>query len=219
MAGRAADARPASPAAGAPRRAARDGASPLVLLWTGDFTPKLRWTLTAILVVALARLRAGAARAGRPAAADGLEPPRRAARGGLLDPRARGAAPTTRSARCSSRSTRSPQTLREQRLGALEATALLSKVMEEIDVAVFAFDERGRAAARQPRGETPPRPARAAAARPARRGARPRARSSWASAPRIREARVPRRRGPLGGAHEHLPPGRRARTSSSCSPT
>jgi nitrogen fixation/metabolism regulation signal transduction histidine kinase len=31
-------------------------------------------------------------------------------------------------------------TLREQRLGALEATALLQKVMEEIDVAVFTFD-------------------------------------------------------------------------------
>src|SRR5579884_4270856 len=31
-------------------------------------------------------------------------------------------------------------TLRDQRLGALEATALLRKVMEEIDVAVFAFD-------------------------------------------------------------------------------
>jgi two-component system nitrogen regulation sensor histidine kinase NtrY len=32
------------------------------------------------------------------------------------------------------------ETLREQRLGALEATALLRKVVEEIDVAVFAFD-------------------------------------------------------------------------------
>ncbi len=32
-------------------------------------------------------------------------------------------------------------TLREQRLGALEATKLLTKVMEEIDVAVFAFDQ------------------------------------------------------------------------------
>src|SRR5258705_12597906 len=30
--------------------------------------------------------------------------------------------------------------LRAQRLGALEATALLRRVMEEIDVAVFAFD-------------------------------------------------------------------------------
>ena len=33
-------------------------------------------------------------------------------------------------------------TLREQRLGALEATALLRKVMEEIDVAIFAFDDQ-----------------------------------------------------------------------------
>ena len=33
------------------------------------------------------------------------------------------------------------ETLRQQRLGALEATALLRKVMEEIDVAVFTFDE------------------------------------------------------------------------------
>jgi PAS domain S-box-containing protein len=32
------------------------------------------------------------------------------------------------------------KTLREQRLGALEATALLRKVMDEIDVAIFAFD-------------------------------------------------------------------------------
>ena len=36
------------------------------------------------------------------------------------------------------------ETLRRQRLGALEATTLLRKVMEEIDVAVFAFDGSGR---------------------------------------------------------------------------
>jgi PAS domain S-box-containing protein len=36
------------------------------------------------------------------------------------------------------------QTLREQRLGALEASALLRKVMDEIDVAVFAFDGEGK---------------------------------------------------------------------------
>jgi len=35
-------------------------------------------------------------------------------------------------------------TLRAQRLGALEATTLLRKVMEEIDVAIFAFDESQR---------------------------------------------------------------------------
>jgi nitrogen fixation/metabolism regulation signal transduction histidine kinase len=36
------------------------------------------------------------------------------------------------------------ETLRSQRLGALEATALLRQVMEEIDVAVFAFDGEHR---------------------------------------------------------------------------
>ena len=36
------------------------------------------------------------------------------------------------------------RTLREQRLGALEASALLRKVLEEIDVAVLAFDAEGR---------------------------------------------------------------------------
>ena len=35
-------------------------------------------------------------------------------------------------------------TLREQRLGALEATTLLRKVMEEIEVAIFAFDSEHR---------------------------------------------------------------------------
>jgi nitrogen fixation/metabolism regulation signal transduction histidine kinase len=35
-------------------------------------------------------------------------------------------------------------TLREQRLGALEATTLLRTVMREIDVAIFAFDDRQR---------------------------------------------------------------------------
>jgi len=35
-------------------------------------------------------------------------------------------------------------TLRQQRLGALEATALLRKVMEEIEVAVFAFDNENK---------------------------------------------------------------------------
>ncbi len=36
------------------------------------------------------------------------------------------------------------ETMRQQRLGALEATALLRAVMAEIDVAVFAFDEENR---------------------------------------------------------------------------
>ena len=44
-------------------------------------------------------------------------------------------------------------TLREQRLGAMEATALLRRVMEEIDVAVFAFDPDHRLRTVNRRGE------------------------------------------------------------------
>ncbi len=51
---------------------------------------------------------------------------------------------STPSARWSTRSTRSAETLREQRLGAVEATALLHRVMDEVDVAVFAFDHHGQ---------------------------------------------------------------------------
>jgi len=36
------------------------------------------------------------------------------------------------------------ETLREQRLGAVEATALLHRVMAEVEVAIFAFDDAGR---------------------------------------------------------------------------
>ena len=36
------------------------------------------------------------------------------------------------------------ETLREQRLGALEASALLRAVMEEIDVAIFTFDNEAK---------------------------------------------------------------------------
>jgi signal transduction histidine kinase len=44
-------------------------------------------------------------------------------------------------------------TLHEQHLGSLEAGALLRRVMDEIDVSVFAFDERGRAVLANRAGE------------------------------------------------------------------
>lgn len=46
------------------------------------------------------------------------------------------------------------QTLNEQRLGAMEATALLRTVMAEIDVAIFAFDERDVLRLVNPAGQT-----------------------------------------------------------------
>lgn len=115
----------------------------LVLLWSGDYAERLQWTLTFLVVgvwcgsaVALrermvrplqtlsnllAALTEGdySIRSRRPDADDVL---------GLVMMEVNALS----------------RTLREQRLGALEATALLRKVMEEIDVAVFALDDRDR---------------------------------------------------------------------------
>ena len=99
------------------------------------------------------------------------------------------------------------ETLRDQRLGALEATTLLRTVMAEIDVAVFTFDEEHDAAVRQSR--------RRAAARPDRRSAcsagAPR---SWASrlpggeAPRVINTAFPGGVGRWEVRRSHVPPGR-----------
>ena len=74
------------------------------------------------------------------------------------------------------------ETLREQRLGALEATALLHRVMEEVDVAVFAFDDRARLRLVEPRRTS------ACSAEPARPPAGPGRPGTWAS-PTLLEGR------------------------------
>src|SRR5580765_8933909 len=115
----------------------------LILLWTGAYTPKVQWTLTIFIVGAwmgcsfavrhrvvlplqtlsnlLAALRERdfsiRARAG-------------GGRAGMHDPLAAVMLEVNELAR----------TLHDQRLGALEAGALLRTVMVEIDVAVFTFD-------------------------------------------------------------------------------
>ena len=88
-----------------------------------------------------------------------VEPARGAARGRLLDARRAAPRATTRSALALLEVNALGETLREQRLGALEATALLRTVMAEIDVAVFAFDDGRRAAAGEPRRRAAARPA------------------------------------------------------------
>ena len=114
----------------------------LALLWTGDYTAKLQWTLTLVILAfwwgfSLA-LRE---RIVRPlqtlsnliaALREGDYSIR--ARGGRLDDALGQAMYEVNALR---------EPLREQRLGALEATALLKKVMEETDVAIFAFNEDG----------------------------------------------------------------------------
>ena len=114
----------------------------LILLWTGSYSPKVQWTLTLIIVafwwgfsIALRE------RIVRPlhtlsnliaALREGDYSIR--ARGGRLDDALGQAMYEVNALR---------EPLRAQRLGALEATALLKKVMEETDVAIFAFDEDG----------------------------------------------------------------------------
>ncbi len=115
----------------------------LVLLWTGDFTPKLRWTLTALLVgTFLGFMQALRERVVRPLQT--VSNLLAAMREDDFSIRARGARADDPLGEVFLEVNALAATLREQRLGALEATALLSKVMAEIDVAVFAFDQDGQ---------------------------------------------------------------------------
>jgi hypothetical protein len=87
-------------------------------------------------------------------------------------------------------------TLREQRLGALEAIALLRTVMSEIEVAVFTFDGNERLQLVNRAGRPSARPAAGAAARAQgdRAGPRPR----------------PGRGAAAGAGHGHRGPARAA---------
>ena len=124
-------------------------AAALLLLWLGPHGPRIQWSVTAVLALAwwwlaenlwrsvvrplqtlsnlLHAVRKGdfSLRARLPREPDEGETPDALGQV-MLEINAIG------------------ETLREQRLGALEATALLHRVMEEVDVAVFAFDDRAR---------------------------------------------------------------------------
>jgi len=118
-------------------------ATSLVLLWTGDFTPKLRWTLTALIVGGfLAFTQALRERVVRPLQT--VSNLLAAMREDDFSIRARGAGADDPLGEVLLEVNALAATLREQRLGAIEASALLSKVMAEIDVAVFAFDQDGQ---------------------------------------------------------------------------
>jgi nitrogen fixation/metabolism regulation signal transduction histidine kinase len=115
----------------------------LGFLWLGDHEAKLRWTLTLLLGgwwIAFAF-------AVRSRVAFPLQTVSNllaALREGDYSIRARGAGPGDALGEVLAEVNVLGQTLREQRLGALEATALLWRVMAEIEAAVFAFDDRDR---------------------------------------------------------------------------
>lgn len=115
----------------------------MALLWTGDFAGRTQWTLT--LVVAGAWLAfAWQLRETVVRPLQTLSNLLGALREGDFSLRARGAGRTDALGLAFLEANALSETLREQRMGALEATALLRQVMEEIDVAVFAFDETQR---------------------------------------------------------------------------
>src|SRR5580658_10696666 len=111
----------------------------IILWWTGSYTPKVQWTLSIVIVGAwwgfAAAVRERVASPLR-TLANLLE----AMREGDYSIRARGARGEEALGDVMAQVNEMAATLREQRLGALEATTLLRKVMEEIDVAIFAFD-------------------------------------------------------------------------------
>lgn len=114
-----------------------------LLWWLGDYTPKVQWTFTLIIVLfwfgAAASVRENVAQPLRTLASL-LE----AMREGDYSIRARQPANEEALGEAMQQVNAIGETLRAQRLGALEAATLLRKVMEEIDVAVFTFDERQR---------------------------------------------------------------------------
>jgi two-component system nitrogen regulation sensor histidine kinase NtrY len=115
----------------------------LILLWREAMTPRGHWTLTLLLV----GVWWGAALALRERVVRPLQTLANligALREGDFSIRARGARGDDALGLALLEVNALSETLREQRIGALEATTLLRAVMAEIDVAVLAFDAEAR---------------------------------------------------------------------------
>jgi nitrogen fixation/metabolism regulation signal transduction histidine kinase len=118
-------------------------ATALWLLWAGDFAARTQWTLTVIIAAAWM----GFAFAVRERVVFPLQTLSNllgALREGDYSVRGRSPRPDDALGEVMREVNTLGSTLREQRLGAMEATMLLRTVMREIDVAVFAFDEHER---------------------------------------------------------------------------
>jgi two-component system, NtrC family, nitrogen regulation sensor histidine kinase NtrY len=112
----------------------------LIFLWTGDYTPKVQWTLT-VLITTFFLGFAFALRERVILPLQTLSNLLAALGEGDFSIRARGARGGDPLGEVMIEVNALVETLRHQRLDALEATTLLRKVMAEIDVAVFTFDE------------------------------------------------------------------------------
>src|SRR5256886_17511460 len=111
----------------------------LGLLWFGDFTPRTQWTLT-LLVAGVWLACAAIVREHVVRPLQTVSNVLAALRERDYTLRARGSNPEDALGLLLLELNSLGDDMRAQRLGALEATALLRRVMEEIDVAIFAFD-------------------------------------------------------------------------------
>jgi two-component system nitrogen regulation sensor histidine kinase NtrY len=115
----------------------------LILLWTGHFSSGAVWTLTFFIVT----LWLGFALSLRHRVVFSLQTLSNllaALREEDFSMRARGARSDDAMGEVMIEVNALSETLRQQRLGAMEATALLRAVMEEIDLAVFTFDSNNK---------------------------------------------------------------------------
>jgi two-component system nitrogen regulation sensor histidine kinase NtrY len=124
----------------------------LILLWTGDYSAKVIWTLT-ILILAFWLGFSSAIRTKVALPLQTLSNVLASLREGDFSLRARGAGDPDALGEVVAEVNALGKTLKEQRLGAVEATTLLRNVMDEIDVAIFAFDAHHVLKLANPAGE------------------------------------------------------------------
>jgi two-component system nitrogen regulation sensor histidine kinase NtrY len=115
----------------------------LILLWTGDYSSRTIWTL-GLLIVGLWLGFAISVRHRVTFSLQTLSNLLAAMREEDFSVRGRGARRDDAMGEVMIEVNSLSETLREQRLGALEAGALLRTVMEEIDVAIFTFDKENK---------------------------------------------------------------------------
>jgi nitrogen fixation/metabolism regulation signal transduction histidine kinase len=125
----------------------------LALLWFGDYSTKVQWTLT-ILILGCFVAFVSSAREQTIRPLQTLSNLLAALREGDYSIRARGAREGSALGEVLLEVNSLGETLRQQRLGAFEATALLRTIMSEIDVAIFTFDPGRRLRLINRAGET-----------------------------------------------------------------
>src|SRR5262245_11011628 len=115
----------------------------LALLWFGDYSAKIQWTLTIFIVGCFAAF-ISSTREHTIRPLQTMSNLLAALREGDYSIRARGARAGNALGEVLLEINSLGETLRLQRLGAFEATALLRTIMSEIEVAVFTFDPKRR---------------------------------------------------------------------------